>query len=76
VGVRLLAVGDPDQSIYGFTGAKPELLHELSELPGIESVRLRFNYRCGKTIVKASEVALGEERGYETKGSHTDRLFF
>ena len=25
-GVRLFAVGDPDQSIYGFTGARPDLL--------------------------------------------------
>jgi superfamily I DNA/RNA helicase len=27
-GIRLLAVGDPDQSIYGFTGAEPRLLKE------------------------------------------------
>ncbi len=63
--VRLLAVGDPDQSIYGFTGAKPELLRALAKMEGIESVQLRLNYRCGKTIVKASQVALGEDRGYE-----------
>ncbi len=69
--IRLLAVGDPDQSIYGFTGAKPELLHELTRLPGVENVRLRFNYRCAKTIVKASEVALGEGRGYQSRGTHT-----
>lgn len=69
-GIRLLAVGDPDQSIYGFTGAKPELLYELTKLRGVVNVRLRFNYRCGKKIVQASEVALGESRGYETKGTH------
>ncbi len=65
-GVRLLAVGDPDQSIYGFTGAKPELLLELSKMEGVELVRLRLNYRCGKTIVRASQVALGENRDYDT----------
>ncbi|OPY62261.1 MAG: ATP-dependent DNA helicase PcrA [Pelotomaculum sp. PtaU1.Bin065] len=64
-GVRLIAVGDPDQSIYGFTGARPELLQELSEMDGVETVRLRLNYRCGKTIVKASQVMLGEDRGYD-----------
>jgi len=31
VGVRIIAVGDPDQSIYGFTGAKPERVPELVE---------------------------------------------
>jgi len=64
-GVRILAVGDPDQSIYGFTGAKPELLTELSEMEGIESVRLPFNYRSGEKIVSASQIVLGEKRGYK-----------
>jgi len=30
-GMRLFAVGDVDQSIYGFTGARPDLLRRLSE---------------------------------------------
>lgn len=69
-GVRILAVGDPDQSIYGFTGAKPELLIELSEMEGIESARLPFNYRSGEKIVSASQIVLGEKRGYKAKGKH------
>ncbi|AGL00974.1 DNA/RNA helicase, superfamily I [Desulfoscipio gibsoniae DSM 7213] len=70
-GVRLIAVGDPDQSIYGFTGAKPELLEKLAEMEGIEQVRLRLNYRCGETIVKASQITLGEKRGYDARpGAH------
>ncbi|MDO8629061.1 MAG: UvrD-helicase domain-containing protein [Phycisphaerales bacterium] len=67
-GSRLFAVGDPDQSIYGFTGARPELLRELADSPRVESVRLPFNYRSGPTIVRASEIALGEERGYQARG--------
>jgi DNA helicase-2/ATP-dependent DNA helicase PcrA len=62
---RLFAVGDPDQSIYGFTGAMPELLLELSRDERVESVHLRLNYRSRASIVTASEVALGEERGYK-----------
>ncbi len=69
-GARLIAVGDPDQSIYGFTGADPRLLRRLADEPDVEKVTLKFNYRCGKDIVTASEVALGEARGYESKGSH------
>lgn len=64
-GMRLFAVGDVDQSIYGFTGARPELLRRLSEREDVETVRLRLNYRSGNRIVTASGVALGEERDYE-----------
>lgn len=75
-GIRLLAVGDADQSIYGFAGAKPELLRMLSEHPDVEKVELKFNYRCGKTIISASEVALGEIRNYEAKRSHLGTIDF
>ena len=76
-GMRLFAVGDVDQSIYGFTGAHPELLLQLSERPDVEAVRLRLNYRCGKRIVAASEYALGEERGYETPaGAGEGTIYF
>lgn len=62
-GIRLLAVGDPDQSIYGFTGAKPELLLQLKERDCVEDVSLRINYRCGTTIVRASEIVLDLAQG-------------
>ena len=64
-GMRLFAVGDVDQSIYGFTGARPDLLRRLSEREDVETVRLRLNYRSGNRIVVASRVALGEDRDYE-----------
>jgi superfamily I DNA/RNA helicase len=64
-GIRLFAVGDVDQSIYGFTGANPELLERVAARHDVRTVRLRLNYRCGLRIVAASEYALGEERGYQ-----------
>jgi len=64
--MRLVAVGDPDQSIYGFRGAEPALLHDLARRDGIEPVQLQLNYRCGPTIIQASEVALGEARGFKS----------
>ncbi|MBI6601187.1 MULTISPECIES: ATP-dependent helicase [Pseudomonas] len=63
-GVRLFAVGDADQSIYGFTGADGGLLTELAARDDIERVQLQLNYRSGTRIVNASELALGEARGY------------
>jgi DNA helicase-2/ATP-dependent DNA helicase PcrA len=64
--VRLFAVGDPDQSIYGFTGADGALLTELAEHDGVERVQLQLNYRSAARIVSASEMALGEARGYRS----------
>ncbi len=64
--MRLVAVGDPDQSIYGFTGAEPALLQELAKRDSIEPVQLQMNYRCGPTIIRASEAALGEVRGFKS----------
>lgn len=69
-GMRLFAVGDPDQSIYGFTGARPALLNELANRENVESIRLRLNYRCGKTIIVASTTALAETRDFESAEDH------
>lgn len=76
-GARLFAVGDADQSIYGFNGAHPELLQEISECEGVETVRLRLNYRCGSRIVTASSYALGEPRDYEpAEGAEEGTIYF
>lgn len=71
-GVRLFAVADIDQSIYGFTGANPELLNELLERVDVKTIRLRFNYRSGSKIIHASLGALGEERDYRSVDGTSD----
>ena len=76
-GMRLFAVGDPDQSIYGFNGARPDLLQRLSERHGVETVRLRLNYRCATRIVAASGAVLDEARDYEAvAGAPVGEVFF
>ncbi|SEN59531.1 ATP-dependent helicase [Nitrosomonas marina] len=76
-GIRLFAVGDADQSIYGFTGANPELLRRLSARQDVQTLRLPFNYRCGSQIVAASEYALGEDRGYQAPdGAAEGTIYF
>ena len=76
-GVRLFAVGDPDQSIYAFTGANPELLESLITRPGVLPIQLRFNYRCGTSIIQAAQAALGEDRDYRAPdGAHQGNIFF
>lgn len=52
--VKVFAVGDPDQSIYNFQGARSEFLDELANRGDFRSVRLELNYRCRQTIIDAS----------------------
>ena len=63
-GVRLFAVGDYDQTVYGFTGADSALLQELSKRPDVETIQLQLNYRSAGCLIRASEMVLGEECGY------------
>ncbi|WP_071927053.1 UvrD-helicase domain-containing protein [Nocardia mangyaensis] len=56
----LFAVGDPDQAIYGFSGAHPELLRHLAM--EINPINLERNYRSGTGIISAALKALGETR--------------
>ena len=65
-GVRVIAVGDPDQSIYGFTGAKPSLLRTLEELPNVEPIRLKLNYRCADQIIAASKTLLADPTDFQS----------
>lgn len=55
----LFAVGDPDQSIFAFSGAHPELLLSLADEPSVTTVRLLRNYRSGQFIIDSASTALG-----------------
>ena len=65
-GSRLFAVGDADQSIYGFTGADGELLNHLASRDDIKKIRLSLNYRSASKLIMASEIVLQEKRGYKS----------
>ncbi|MEH6616628.1 MAG: UvrD-helicase domain-containing protein, partial [Porticoccus sp.] len=57
VGTRraLTVVGDDDQSIYAWRGAKPENLVQLNEdFPGLNVIKLEQNYRSTGHILKAA----------------------
>ena len=48
-------VGDDDQSVYGFRGAKPDIMQQFKvDFPDSRLVYLGENYRCDKMITRAS----------------------
>ncbi len=54
-GRRLFAIGDPDQSIYGFRGSSVKYFKSfIDDFPGARTVRLDRNYRSTETILEAS----------------------
>ncbi|MDH3992791.1 MAG: UvrD-helicase domain-containing protein, partial [Gammaproteobacteria bacterium] len=61
IGLRsgLTVVGDDDQSIYAWRGARPENLAQLQQdFPGLKLVKLEQNYRSTSRILKAANTLI------------------
>ena len=60
---NLFLVGDDDQSIYRFRGARPEIMmHVEADYPKIRKVTLDRNYRCPKEVVRLSLQLIGHNQ--------------
>ena len=68
-GTGLTAVGDDDQSIYGWRGAKPDNLKQLGEdFPELTLVKLEQNYRSmGRILHTANHLIENNTRPFEKK---------
>jgi DNA helicase-2/ATP-dependent DNA helicase PcrA len=80
---KVFAVGDDDQSIYGWRGAKVENLHQFrKDLSDVQLIRLEQNYRSTATILSAAnalidhnEDRLGKELWTEGEKGEPIRLY-
>lgn len=60
---NLFAVGDDDQSIYGFRGARPEIMQEFAgDYKGCPILLLDRNYRSATDIIKAADRLISVNR--------------
>ena len=60
---EIFAVGDDDQTIYGYAGASPDwLIHFARFFPGSVDHRLTVNYRCPAAVVDAAVNLLSHNR--------------
>lgn len=55
----LFAIGDPDQSIYGFRGSDSSFFFRFGDLPGTSRLLLTRNYRSRPAILEAAAAVIG-----------------
>ncbi|HIR93064.1 MAG TPA: ATP-dependent helicase [Candidatus Egerieimonas intestinavium] len=72
---NLFIVGDDDQSIYRFRGAKPQIMLRFpKDYPQAAQVSLDINYRCPGAVVAAAARLIGHNKKRFPKELRTENL--
>jgi len=72
---RICAVGDDDQSIYAWRGARVENMLEFDKVfPGTRIMRMEQNYRSTRTILDAAHSVIRNNRSRHEKKLWTDNV--
>jgi DNA helicase-2/ATP-dependent DNA helicase PcrA len=65
-GGRFVAVGDPCQAIFGFTGADNDSLQQLGETFDCVTLPLTVTYRCPKAVVRVARQVVSHITAHES----------
>jgi len=65
-GGRLVAVGDPRQAIYGFTGADSDALDLIAKAVSAKRLPLTVTYRCPKAVVRHAQTWVNHIQAADT----------
>ena len=76
-GHNLFAIGDPDQTIYGFRGSDPAAFADFAaDYPDTAIIHLTRNYRSVEAVLSASAQVISGNRPWSDESDHSSRRVY